>query len=58
MKTYLITMICTGAFNVLVRLILLAFADYPRNTEMGRGGDVLALVSATAFLIWAISLLP
>ena len=57
MNKFLIVYVILQSVSLIVRLFLLASADYPRVTENSRGGDVSVLVMTAGFLLWASILL-
>lgn len=57
MKNFMVVYVVMQTVALLVRLGLLAFADYPRNIETHRATDVFTLIITGGFLVWACLLL-
>ena len=43
----------TNLLTVMMRMLLIPIADYPRKVEWTRGQDMVILISSTLFALWA-----
>jgi hypothetical protein len=57
MKSFLVVYVVMQIIALIVRLGLLAFAEYPRTVETNRATDVFTLILTGGFLVWASLLL-
>ncbi|MDB4352873.1 hypothetical protein OAA60_05540 [Porticoccaceae bacterium] len=57
MENYILVSFWTGVVTVVIRALFLSFSNYPRNSEISMGVDVVASLIGVGFCVWAGALL-